>query len=217
MAASPYRTTEALVEDLQLAAVTALTCGDAAGPGTPVGPDAATIESKESFEEASAFIRAHLEDEVYRVAGHVVAALAAYRELEREVKQSSSLALLNTLQDIRDHAAGLVHDGFVAATPPRRLPMLVRYLRADAARLDKARTSPPARDEELSWRIEQVEQAYASARTAYAQGRPSPERAATLAEVRWQIEELRVSLFAQQLGTDGPISEQRIRKALAGK
>jgi ATP-dependent helicase HrpA len=42
-----------------------------------------------------------------------------------------------------------------------------------------------------------------------------PERRHEADDIRWMIEELRVSLFAQNLGTNGPISEQRIRKAIA--
>lgn len=216
LAASPYRTTNLLAEDLQLAAVIALTSpAPDVAPGTPAGPVVAVqIRDAESYSAARAHVRQHLEDETYRVAGHVVAALTAWRTLEAEVRRTSSLALLNTLQDIRDHAAGLVYDGFVSATPPRRLPHLVRYLRAASYRLEKAQATPH-RDAELAWRIHDVEEAYAKARAAYAAGPADPTRAAELAEVRWQIEELRVSLFAQQLGTDGTVSEKRIRKTLA--
>jgi ATP-dependent helicase HrpA len=215
LAASPYRNTDELVADLQLAAVVALTSGDAdLAPGTPPGPDAVQIRTADSYTEARAFVRSHLEDEVHRTAGHVVAALAAWRTLEGEVRGTSSLALLNTLTDVRDHAATLVRPGFVSATPPRRLPHLVRYLRAASYRLEKAQANP-ARDAELAWRVHDVEEAFAKARAAYAAGPADPARAAELAQVRWLIEELRVSLFAQQLGTDGPVSEKRIRKALS--
>jgi ATP-dependent helicase HrpA len=214
LAASPYRSTDALAEDLQLAAVIALTSGDTdLAPGTPAGPDAVGIRDAEAYAEARAHVRRHLEDETYRVAGHVVAALTAWRTLESEVRATSSLALLNTLQDVRQHAATLVHDGFVSATPPRRLPHLVRYLRAASYRLEKAQASPQ-RDAELAWRIHDVVEAYGKARAAYAAGPADPARAAELADVRWLIEELRVSLFAQQLGTDGTVSEKRIRKLL---
>ncbi|AEG42922.1 ATP-dependent helicase HrpA [Isoptericola variabilis J7] len=215
LAAAPYRNTDALVADLQLAAVTALTSPDAEkAPGTPTGgPVAVQIRDADSYDDAKAFVRQHLEDEIYRVVGHVVAALSAWRTIEGEVRSSSSLALLNTLQDIRDHVATLVHDGFVSATPPRRLPHLVRYLRAASYRLEKAQASPH-RDAELAWRVHDVTEAYDKARAAYAAGPADPARAAELAEVRWLIEELRVSLFAQQLGTDGPVSEKRIRKIL---
>ncbi|HWV78805.1 MAG TPA: DUF3418 domain-containing protein, partial [Isoptericola sp.] len=161
LAAAPYRNTEALVADLQLAAVIALTSPDAEkAPGTPSGgPVAVQIREAESYTAAREFVRRHLEDEVHRIVGHVVAALAAWRTVEGEVRASSSLALLNTLQDIRDHVAGLVHDGFVSATPPRRVPHLVRYLRAASYRLEKAQTNP-ARDAELAWRVHDVTEAY---------------------------------------------------------
>ncbi|MCL2594039.1 MAG: DUF3418 domain-containing protein, partial [Promicromonosporaceae bacterium] len=229
LASSPYRNTSALVEALQLAAVTALTTPDAlpssppgsANPARPVADhaaqslDAATVCDASAYDTAKAYVRQHLEDETYRTAGHVVAALAAYRTLEGEIRATTSLALLNVLQDIREHAASLIYDGFITDTPPQRLPHLVRYLRAASHRLEKAQTNPH-RDAELAWRIHDVEQAYNASRAAYATGRPDPTRAAALVEVRWQLEELRVSLFAQQLGTDGPISEKRIRKALLG-
>ncbi|MFE9233031.1 ATP-dependent RNA helicase HrpA [Cellulosimicrobium funkei] len=207
LAASPYRNTDALVADLQLAAVIALTSG---GSGQP---DAATIRDAEAYAAARTFVRAHLEEHVHQVVGHVVAALTASRNLDAEIRASNSLALLNTLTDLRDQAAGLIHDGFVSQTPPRRLPHLTRYLRAASYRLEKAQSNPN-RDAELAWRVHDVEDAYQRARAEYAQGPADPVRAADLAEVRWLIEELRVSLFAQQLGTDGPVSEKRIRKLL---
>ncbi|MFD7309256.1 ATP-dependent RNA helicase HrpA [Promicromonospora sp. NPDC059942] len=216
LAASPYPSTEALVADLQLAAVVSLTSAtDEARYDTPPGGiDAATVRSAAAYGDALAFVRKHLEDEVHRVVGHVVAALSASRTLEAEVRASGSLALLNTLQDLREHRASLIHDGFVSATPPRRLPHLARYLRADSHRLTKA-TENPARDSDLAWRIGDVTAAYEKAQATYAAGAPDAARAAELAEVRWMLEELRVSLFAQQLGTDGPVSEKRIRKVLA--
>lgn len=215
MAASPYSNTEALVADLQLAAVTGLTSADGAAryDTPPGGPDAASVRSAAAYADALAFVRMHLEDEVHRVVGHVVAALSASRTLEAEIRASGSLALLNTLQDLREHRVALIHDGFVSATPPRRLPHLARYLRADSHRLTKA-TENPARDSDLAWRIGDVTAAYEKAQAAYAAGSPDAARAAELADVRWMLEELRVSLFAQQLGTDGPVSEKRIRKLL---
>jgi len=211
MAASPYRNTDALVADLQLAAVVALTSGGSGQYGEQ--PDVAAIRDADAYAAARAFVRTHLEDQVHQVVGHVVAALTASRNLDAEIRASNSLALLNTLTDLRDQAAGLIHDGFVSQTPPRRLSHLTRYLRAASYRLEKAQGNPN-RDAELAWRVHDVEEAYQRARAAYAQGPADPVRAADLAEVRWLIEELRVSLFAQQLGTDGPVSEKRIRKLL---
>nr|WP_231959269.1 DUF3418 domain-containing protein [Paraoerskovia marina] len=202
LAASPYRNTEALVADLQLAAVQSILTAPAA------------IRDAAAYRAARDVVRTRLEDEVHTIVGHVTAALTAARELDVAIKDANSLALLNTLTDLRDTAAGLVGRGFVSATPPDRLRHLTRYLRAASYRLEKAAQNPN-RDAELAWRVHDVEEAYGAARAALAQGRPDPERAAQLAEVRWMIEELRVSLFAQQLGTDGSVSEKRIRKVLS--
>ena len=210
LASSPYRSTDALVGDVQKAAIAALTSGSE--PGVP---EASTIRSREAYEVARGVVRERLEERVHQIVGHVVAALAAARELDTQVRASTSLALLNTLTDVRDDAARLVFDGFVTATPPERLRHLPRYLRAASHRLTKAEQNPN-RDAELAWKIRDVEDVYDRARAAYAAGKPDDGRLAALEEARWMLEELRVSFFAQQLGTDGTVSEKRIRGLLAG-
>ena len=74
----------------------------------------------------------------------------------------------------------------------------------------------PNRDAETAFQIHDLADALADARVRAARSAPDPARDAALADVRWMLEELRVSLFAQQLGTPGPISAKRIRTALAG-
>ncbi len=144
----------------------------------------------------------------------VLPALEAARELDSAVRSSTSLALLNVLSELRAQSADLVGDGFVSATPPARLRHLARYLKAAKVRLEKA-AAASSRDTELAWKVREVADEYEAVRTALASGRPDPERLARLEDVRWMIEEYRVSLFAQTLGTDGPVSDKRIRKALA--
>ncbi|WP_062522409.1 ATP-dependent RNA helicase HrpA [Demequina silvatica] len=202
LGASPYRSTDALVDDLQAAAVATLT------------PDAGAVRDRASYEAVRDRVRGQLEDRVLDVARQAAAALAAARELDVAVRGATSLALLSTLQELREQSAALVGDGFVRATPPDRLPHLARYLKAAAHRLEKAQADP-AKDAQLAWQVGQSVEAYDAVRAAHAKGRISPESAAALDSVRWMLEELRVSLFAQRLGTDGPVSEQRIRKALA--
>ena len=112
--------------------------------------------------------------------------------------------------DLRRQLAGLIYPGFVAETGARRLPDLVRYLTAMNRRLDKMPESP-ARDAERMAGVHRVTDAWQQALAALS----APRRAgADVQAVRWMIEELRVSLFAQQLGTTGPVSEQRIQRAL---
>ncbi|WP_092537382.1 ATP-dependent RNA helicase HrpA [Actinomyces ruminicola] len=210
LAASPYRTTEALVEDMQLAAARSVADRWAAAQRTPL----ATVRERAVFEQLVSVMRQELEDEVYRVAQAVAKTLSAQREVEREVSAHTSLALLNTLQQVREHAAGLVYDGFIAATPPEQLPHLPRYLRALALRIAKAESSP-SQDAALAYQVEQAERMLSEARARAAALPTEPGREAVLSEARWLVEELRVSLFAQTLGTARKVSLQRIGKLLA--
>lgn len=209
LASAPYRGTDALVDDLQLAAVTALTA-----PGSRTGIDASAIRDADAYASARTTLRDLLEDEVQSVVTRVLPVLEAARDLDAAVRGSTSLALLNVLSDVRAQAGDLVAPGFIGATPPDRLRHVARYLRAALVRLEKAPTQM-ARDTENAWRVREVLDEYDAVRAAVEAGRPDAERRAALDDVRWMIEEYRVSLFAQSLGTDGPVSDKRIRKALA--
>lgn len=206
LAASPYRTTETLVADVQLAAVDALVAA--------LVSDAATVRDEAAYRALRDRVRPRLEDTVHRVITDLVAVLGAARELDAAVRAGTSLALLNTLQDVREQMAALVHDGFVSEAGAARLPHLVRYLRAARHRLAKAADNPN-RDAELAWRVHDLEALLDAARERVASGPPDPARTAALDDVRWMLEELRVSLFAQTLGTPAPVSEKRVRAALA--
>jgi ATP-dependent helicase HrpA len=116
---------------------------------------------------------------------------------------------------VRSQLAALVQPGFVSEAGAARLPHLLRYVRAAQHRLTKAAESPQ-RDEGLAWQVHELQQAYDDALAAARAGAADARRDARLAEVRWMLEELRVSLFAQQLGTPQPVSPKRIRTALAG-
>ncbi|WP_022917488.1 ATP-dependent RNA helicase HrpA [Ruania albidiflava] len=201
LAASPYRNTDALVADLQAAAVAALTTGH----------DLAQVRTRQAFEELVASLRDSFEDEVQRIADLATTIQTRSRELDQTIKQTTSMALLNVLTDVRDQHASLVHAGYLRDTPPQQLVHLPRYLRAAVLRLEKAEANPH-RDADLAWKIGELSDAWWS---AVRSAEHEPVRAARLAPVRWQLEELRVSFFAQQLGTPVTVSEKRIRKALA--
>ncbi|MCG2801249.1 MAG: ATP-dependent RNA helicase HrpA [Cellulomonas sp.] len=197
LAASPYRSTDVLVTDVQLAAIDAL-----------LPSDPRTVRDAEAYAALRADVRGRLEDETYRLVGTLVEVLTAWRELDAALRGATSLALLAAAADVRRQQQALVHDGFVLATGPHRLAQLPRYLRAARHRLTKAAENPH-RDEALAAGVHELADAIAAA------ARPGdPARADALAELGWQVEELRVSLFAQQLGTPGPVSATRIRKAL---
>ncbi|MGC0272176.1 DUF3418 domain-containing protein [Pseudactinotalea sp. Z1739] len=200
LAASPYRDTAALVTGLHRAAVASLTASR----------DLAQVRTAEAFAQVEADVRARLEDEIYRLAALTVQILDASRELQAQIKATTSMALLDVLTDVRDQHAALIHDRFLTTTPPEQLMHLPRYLQAATMRLAKAAENPN-RDADLAWQIRDLHDAWWAADRATT----DPAHAEQLAQVRWMLEELRVSFFAQQLGTAVPVSAKRIRKALA--
>ncbi len=203
LASSPYLSTEALVTDVQLAAIDALVT------------DPAAVRDRAAYDVARAALRDGLEDEVHRLVGTLVAVLTAWREADAAVRASSSLALVAAARDVRAQLAGLVGPGFVVRTGAARLPQLTRYLRAAAYRLGRAAENPH-RDAALEAQVRAASDAYDEAVARTAAAAPDAARTAALDAVRWQLEELRVSLFAQHLGTPEKVSTTRIHKALAG-
>jgi ATP-dependent helicase HrpA len=114
------------------------------------------------------------------------------------------------IADLRAQMTGLLHRGFVAATGRRRLSDVVRYLRAMAHRLEKLPANA-VRDELWMHQVAAVTAEYQQLRRQVpATGAPDDP----VARVRWMIEELRVGLFAQGIGTPRAISEQRVYKAI---
>jgi ATP-dependent helicase HrpA len=112
--------------------------------------------------------------------------------------------------DLRRQMGGLLHRGFVATIGRRRLPDVVRYLKGMQHRLEKLPANA-ARDAVWTEQVAAVTAEYEQLRTQV------PATAAPddpVIAVRWMLEELRVSLFAQPLGTSRPVSEQRIYKAI---
>ena len=194
LAASPYADTAALVADAQLAS--ALSLVDELS--TP-----ADVRDPEAFETLVAAARDAHEDRVYQILSHVVRALEASAEADAAVRSHPQASLEETTRDVALHGKTLLYEGFVSATPAFALPHLARYLRAGAVRIERAASSPGAlgRDLEDMDRIHQAEADIA---------------AAALTQARWMAEELRVSMFAQTLGTPNKVSMKRLLGVLAG-
>ncbi len=112
--------------------------------------------------------------------------------------------------DLRRQMGGLLHRGFVASAGRRRLPDVVRYLRAMAHRLEKLPANA-VRDELWMRQVGAVTEEFEQLRRQVP-GTGGPDD--PVARVRWMIEELRVGLFAQNIGTPRPVSEQRVYKAI---
>ena len=141
-----------------------------------------------------------------RVVEAVGQVLEAAHEAEDRLRREPAPVLAAAVADTREQFAALIYPGFVSQTGLRRLPDLVRYLRAITRRLDTA-AQDPGRDAVRMAAVHRVSDAYRQAVGRLPAGR---RNAPDVLVVRWMIEELRVSLFAQVLGTPGPVSEKRV-------
>ena len=209
LAASPYADTAALVADAQLASTLSLVDE----LSTP-----ANVRDPEAFETLVAAARDAHEDRVYQILSHVVRALEASAEADAAVRSHPQASLEETTRDVARHGKTLLYEGFVSATPAFALPHLARYLRAGAVRIERAASSPGAlgRDLEDMDRIHQAEADIAAARQALERRPYEARAAAALTQARWMAEELRVSMFAQTLGTPNKVSMKRLLGVLAG-
>lgn len=142
--------------------------------------------------------------EVARLAGTVLTEFAAATRKLKDARPAKDVA-----DDIQAQLQRLVGKRFVATTPYAQLQHLPRYLKGIVMRLDKLR-GDPARDAQRLAELRPLEQRWQRAVT---------ERKgvadARLDEFRWLLEELRVSLFAQELRTPQPVSVKRLEKAWA--
>lgn len=209
LAASPYADTAALVADAQLASALALV-DELSNP--------ADVRDPEAFETLVAATRDAHEDRVYQILSHVVRALEASAEADAAVRSHPQASLEETTHDVAAHGKTLLYEGFVSATPASALPHLGRYLRAGAVRIERAASSPGAlaRDLEDMDRIHQAEAEIAATREALERRPYDARRDAALTQARWMAEELRVSMFAQTLGTPNKVSMKRLLGVLAG-
>ena len=209
LAASPYADTAALVADAQLASALALV-DELSTPSD--------VRDPEAFETLVAAARGAHEDRVYQILSHVVRALEASAEADAAVRSHPQASLEETTRDVAAHGKTLLYEDFVSATPASALPHLGRYLRAGAVRIERAASSPGAlaRDLEDMDRIHQAEAEIAATREALERRPYDTRRDAALTQARWMAEELRVSMFAQTLGTPNKVSMKRLLGVLAG-
>jgi ATP-dependent helicase HrpA len=140
----------------------------------------------------------------------VAAILDAERDVRRRLEPLIADALVPARRDVERQLRRLLPPGFVAATGAARLPDLERYLRGAARRLERL-PDVVAADRDRMRAINELEEAYERRLAEWPRGRPVPP---ALRDLRWALEELRVSHFAQGLGTRGPVSAKRIRRVL---
>ena len=198
LAGSPYPSVAELLEDCRAAVV-----GAAVDARPPVRDEPAYVALRtEAARDQEAHLRA--------VMGDVIRVLDAWRRAEKALSGRADLPLLPALTDMRAQLERLVHRGFVGAAGPAQLRRYPTYLAA----LEQRRERLPGqvnRDRQLMDQLTDLQDAYLHRVEALPAGRPPGEH---LRQVRWMLEEYRVSLWAQQLGTPYPVSDQRIRRSL---
>ncbi|MFF2653030.1 ATP-dependent RNA helicase HrpA [Streptomyces sp. NPDC058045] len=199
LSANPHGSVQALFEDCALAAADKL-IADFGGPAW----------DEESYRKLFDRVRAEIVDTTVRAVGQVQQVLAAWQSCERRLKSTRSPALLANLTDVRRQLDALIGPGFVTRTGLRRLPDLMRYLVAADRRLQQMPTGVQ-RDTTRMEKVHEMQDEYAWLLEQLPQGRPVPPE---VREIRWMIEELRVSYFAHALGTAYPVSDKRIVKAI---
>jgi ATP-dependent helicase HrpA len=195
IASNPYGSAAALIDDAVVAAVDSLVAA-AGGPAWD--------------EESFAVLRGEVGGSVVDVALGAVrqagSLLSTWRAIEGRLDRAPSAVVA----DVRSQLARLFDASFVSTMGVGRLADVGRYLRGIEHRLDKL-PAEAARDAARTVVVQQLEDEYDDLVATAPLSGPEPE----LVEVRWMIEELRVSLFAQTLGTPYRVSEERIRKAMA--
>ncbi len=170
--------------------------------------------TKAEFEESIAQGKPRFVLIAGEIAKHVLSSMQEYSELNKKLNNAKALSS-SAYEDIRQQLQGLIHQQFLKQTPYEYLVHLPRYLKAIALRIDKLRTNP-SRDAQMQRDWESIARAWQKmVQVNKGAGQYVSDQDQRLKEFRWQLEELRVALFAQELRTPTPMSVKRLEKILA--
>ncbi|PTW90668.1 ATP-dependent helicase HrpA [Microbacteriaceae bacterium MWH-Ta3] len=198
LAASPYSSVKAMTADALL-----LLCREAIA-GSSMMTDA-------DFAAARDRVNDGIVDRLFAIVSQMSVICRLTGEIDSAIRAGQSMALIPHFTHVRSHVAGLVHPGFLSELTVATLHRYPVYLRGVLYRLEKLRESP-ARDRQSMTEFDKADDAFTKAGGAVP---VPPLLPAHLVTARWALEELRISLFAQQLGAAGPVSVQRITKMVA--
>lgn len=193
---NPHGSIDELIRDCTVAALDHLV------PHTP-------IFTHTEYSELYEHVRAELIETVFDVTKLVAEILSEATALKKAIKKATSLTTMHAVSDVKAQMENLVYPGFVAQTGYDQLIHLPRYLKAAQVRLTKLGPNLH-RDNQLMLTVQDLEDSYDNAVKSLPAGTIVPD---ALRRVNWMIEELRVSFFAQELGTAYTVSEKRIAKA----
>ncbi|WP_456295770.1 ATP-dependent RNA helicase HrpA [Vibrio sp. AK197] len=164
----------------------------------------------EQFEQLKEQIRGELGDTVVDIAQQVETILTTAFNINKKLKGKVDFTMAFALSDIKAQIEGLIFKGFATECGWKRLPDILRYMKAIERRMEKLPIDPN-KDRLHMLKIEAVWQDYKALLGKIPKGVTPPD---SVKEIRWMIEELRVSYFAQQLGTPYPVSDKRVKNAI---
>ena len=170
-------------------------------------PNDANVRTREQFLARAQVAWKKMATATDEIVERVEGILAKYQSLQLELSKTAPPALVPNYQDMRRHLAQLIYDGFIVKTPPQWLAQYPRYMSALEIRLRKLLNAGLSRDTMAMMEVEPLWKQYAERRAdRIRDSLLDPE----LETYLWMLEELRVSLFAQELKTSMPISAKRM-------
>lgn len=168
------------------------------------------IRTADAFVKAKEQIRGELGDTVVEIATQVEQVLSIAHGLNKRMKGRVDLTMITAHGDIKSQLQSLVFKGFVSQHGAAKMTDLIRYLKAIERRLEKLPVDPN-RDRLCVLELEKVAEQYQKLANKIPKGMPIPEE---ISAIFWMQQELRVSLFAQTLGTPYPVSAKRVLNAI---
>ncbi|EJK2993543.1 ATP-dependent RNA helicase HrpA [Vibrio cholerae] len=164
----------------------------------------------QAFEALKEHVRAELGDTVVEIAKQVETILTTAYNINKRLKGKVDFTMAFALSDVKAQIEGLIFSGFATECGWKRLPDILRYMCAIERRMEKLPVDPN-KDRLHMLKIESVANKYKELLNKIPKGMAIPDN---VREIRWMLEELRVSYFAQQLGTPYPVSDKRIINAI---
>lgn len=198
-AQSPYPNSAALVADCTRTAIDVLV------------PEELPM-TQQAYQRLAQTVQEELIDTTFKVTTVVANILNLSRDADRRIRKIRSLSLAAAAADLRAHHDQLVGGYFVSRTGWANLRHVPRYLEGIGLRMDKLDAGGALQRDGLNMQVVQsLEQDYENLKQQAPTGVPMP---AAISEIFWQLQELRISLFAQELGTATSVSEKRVRQAM---
>ncbi|CCQ12365.1 ATP-dependent helicase HrpA [Pseudoalteromonas luteoviolacea B = ATCC 29581] len=195
---NPFGKINDLIDDCISAGVDSLLC------------ELGEIRDEQAFVKAKEHIRGELGDTVVKIAMNVEQVLSIAHQINKRMKGKVDLTMITAHGDIKSQLERLIFKGFVSHHGAQKITDLLRYFKAIEKRLEKLPIDPN-RDRLCTLELDKVADAFATLKAKVPSGMPFPK---VIDDIFWMQEELRVSLFAQTLGTAYPISAKRILNAI---